>query len=110
MLNLALEPLFNAQRGCEKLAAIHTLLAAVLQRAERYAWPGNVHELENRAGWVLAWQSHVCDTQGAVDVARRSKGLPEYADPLALAVPAAAAQPPLKKSATKLNTSGCAKY
>ena len=44
---------------------------------------------------MLACQSHVSDTQGAVDVARRSKGLPECPDPLA--VPAAAAQTPLKE-------------
>ena len=56
-----------------------------------------MRELENRVGWVLACQNHVCDAQGAVDVARRSKGLPECADPLALAVPAVAAQPPSKE-------------
>ena len=56
-----------------------------------------MRELENWVGWVLACQSHVCDAQGAVDVARRSKVFPECANPLALAVPAAAAQPPLKK-------------
>src|SRR5690606_26774569 len=47
-------------------AAIHTLLAAVLQRAQGHTWPGNVRELENWVERVLACQGYVCDAQGAV--------------------------------------------
>ena len=97
MLNLALEPLFNAPRGCVKTRR-HSHPASRRTATRRaHAWPGDVRELENRVGWVWACQNYVCDAQGAVDVARRSKVFPECTDPLALAVPAAAAQPPLKE-------------
>ena len=83
-------------------AAVHTLLAAVLQRAERYAWPGNVRELENWVERVLACHAYVCTAQGAVDGVRLLEVFPECADPLALALalslPGAAAQPLLKET------------
>ena len=82
-------------KGYIKIRCHSPLLAAIRQRAERHAWPGNVRELENWIKWVLACQSHLCDMQGALDVARRSKVFPECAD--ALAVPAVAAQLPLKE-------------
>lgn len=62
-------------------AAVHTLLAAVLQRAERYAWPGNVRELENWVERVLACHASLCDAQGVLDAVRLQELFPECATP-----------------------------
>ena len=60
-------------------AAVHTLLATVLQRAEHHPWPGNVRELENWVERVLACHAYVCDAPGAVDGARLLEVFPECA-------------------------------
>ena len=60
-------------------AAVHTLLAAVLQRAAHHPWPGNVRELENWVERVLACHAYVCDAPGAVDGARLLEVFPECA-------------------------------
>ena len=60
-------------------AVVHTLLAAVLQRAAHHPWPGNVRELENWVERVLACHAYVCDAPGAVDGARLLEVFPECA-------------------------------
>lgn len=77
-------------------AAAHTLLAAVLQRAQGHTWPGNVRELENWVERLQACQGYVCDAQGAVDAARLLEVFPECAQRLTQAAPAGTCPPPLK--------------
>ena len=77
------------------------LLDTMLQRAQTHTWPGNVRELENWVERLLACQAYVCDAQGAADAARLLEVFPECAEPLAMTLPAHAAQPALPLKDTR---------
>ncbi|MBY0412475.1 MAG: propionate catabolism operon regulatory protein PrpR, partial [Burkholderiaceae bacterium] len=78
------------------ISALHTLLAAVLQRAQGHTWPGNVRELENWVERLLACHAYVCDAQGVVNMARLTDVFAECAGPQPLVGAITARQPPLK--------------
>ena len=82
-------------------AAVHTLLAAVLQRAAHHPWPGNVRELENWVERVLACHAYVCDVQGAVDEARLLEVFPECAGAGASEAPPAGVPAPVPLKETR---------